>query len=597
MMRRLPRWRTIAGIAILSVAVATIPGYALTNAAWTEREFDVATVTALQCAGNTDLSSRATSRFLYGTVGGLPLDSVAGVTGIVSTNNGTTQTPVAGTPGASAAGTGYAAPLSASAINAAVLAGTSLSFPLTWPTGVYQQYARALDTGLSNSASGAVSNSGAIDTGAPGLSPGVGSLSLTTLPGIGTALGGLATVAVEVGAVASSASLDGCSYAWTGGTPTPVQLNRQYLLSSLRVNATSPTVAALFTTAGSVTNLVRADVTGEFGTNLTSGEAETAISASGLGALSASVTTGLLSPLLNTLNGTLGLLGVSLGVNGSSPLQAASTIVSVDLAPVVTLLTSSYNDGFVTVNLATGAITVDVAALSGGLNSRPANTELLTDAELVQVVNRVNAILEGRISAIRAALTTALESATVSVDLTVALKAGTVDVLSVRVGYAGTLQQFVDGTATTPLVTVTGPQITVLGSGAVQTILNNVGITTLLGGILGTVSSVTTTVLDTAQAQAFDELLGTQLDSVLTAANGLEDAALVVLAPLLADLGTLLSLTLNAQPDKANAVGTPSASPQSDEYFVSALRVGVLNGATSLLNVWLATSSVGANAT
>ncbi len=103
--------------------------------------------------------------------------------------------------------------------------------------------------------------------------------------------------------------------------------------------------------------------------------------------------------------------------------------------------------------------------------------------------------------------------------------------------------------------------------------------------------------LDTAQAQAFDELLGTQLDSVLTAANGLEDAALVVLAPLLADLGTLLSLTLNAQPDKANAVGTPSASPQSDEYFVSALRVGVLNGATSLLNVWLATSSVGANAT
>lgn len=597
MMRRLPRWRTIAGIAILSVAVATIPGYALTNAAWTEREFDVATVTALQCAGNTDLSSRATSRFLYGTVGGLPLDSVAGVTGIVSTNNGTTQTPVAGTPGASAAGTGYAAPLSASAINAAVLAGTSLSFPLTWPTGVYQQYARALDTGLSNSASGAVSNSGAIDTGAPGLSPGVGSLSLTTLPGIGTALGGLATVAVEVGAVASSASLDGCSYAWTGGTPTPVQLNRQYLLSSLRVNATSPTVAALFTTAGSVTNLVRADVTGEFGTNLTSGEAETAISASGLGALSASVTTGLLSPLLNTLNGTLGLLGVSLGVNGSSPLQAASTIVSVDLAPVVTLLTSSYNDGFVTVNLATGAITVDVAALSGGLNSRPANTELLTDAELVQVVNRVNAILEGRISAIRAALTTALESATVSVDLTVALKAGTVDVLSVRVGYAGTLQQFVDGTATTPLVTVTGPQITVLGSGAVQTILNNAGITTLLGGILGTVSSVTTTVLDTAQAQAFDELLGTQLDSVLTAANGLEDAALVVLAPLLADLGTLLSLTLNAQPDKANAVGTPSASPQSDEYFVSALRVGVLNGATSLLNVWLATSSVGANAT
>lgn len=597
MIRSLPRWRTIAGVAILAVAVATIPGYALTSATWSEREFAVGSVSTLRCLGNTDLSSRATGRFLYGTVGSQPLDSVAGVTGIVSTNNGTTQTAVAGSPGASASGTGYAAPITASAINGAVLTGTGVSLPLTWPVGVYQQYARALDTGSSNSASGAVSNAGAIDAGAPGLAPGVGSLSLSTLPGIGTALGSLADVAVSVGAVGSSASLDGCSYAWTGGTPTGAQLTRQYLLASLSATATSPTVAALFNTAGSVTNLVRADVTGEFGTAVTSGEAETAVSASGLGALTTSVSTGLLSPLLNSVNTSLGLLGVSLGVNGSSPLQSASTIITVDLAAVTTLLSSTVTDGVVSVNLATGAIAIDIGALSGGLNARPANTELLTDAELLLVAGRVNTLLEAQIAAIRTALTTALQAATVTVDLTVIVKAGLVDVLRVRVAYAGTLKQFVDGTSATPLVTVTGPQVTVLGTGAVQTILNAAGITTLLGGILGTVSSVTTTVLDTAQSQAYDELLGTQLDSVLTAANGLEDTALTVLSPLLTGLGTLLSLTLNAQPDQPNPVGTPSASPQTDEFFVSALRIGVLNGSTSLLTLWLATSSVGANAT
>lgn len=597
MIRSLPSWRRIAGVAILAVVAATLPGLALTNASWTDREYDVGTVTTLQCTGNTDLSSRATSRFLYGSLSGSSLDTVAGVTGVAVTNNGTTQTAVAGTPGAMASGTGYAAPLSATAINSAVLAGTAVSLPLNWPVGVYQQYARAQDTGTSNSASGAVSNSGAIDTGAPGLSPSVGSLSLSTLPGIGTTLGNLSNVALSVGAVASSASLNGCSYSWTGGTPTAAQLNRQYLLSSLNLTATSPTVAALFNTTGSITSLVQADVSTEFGTAGTNGEAETAISASGLGALTTAVSTGLLSPLLNTVNSTLAGLGVSLSVNGSSPLNQATTVITVNTAPVTTLLSSTITDGVVSVDLANGQIGVDIAALSGGLNGRTANTELLTDAEVLDIASRVNNLLSNQITAIRAALKTALESATVTVNLRVAIKAGSADVLSVAIGYAGTLKQFVDGTSTTPLVTVTGPTISVLGTGLVQTALTGLGITTLLGTVLGTLSAVTTTVLDTAQAEAFDELLGTQLDTTLAAAAALETTAVGVLNPLLVALGTLLTVTLNAQPDQPGGGAKPSSSPQVDEFFVSALKVSAVNGATSLLNLWLATSSVGANAT
>ena len=597
MMRSLPSWRRIAGIAILSVVAATLPGIALTNATWTEREYAVGTISTLQCAGNTDLTSRATSRFLYGSLSGSSLDSVAGVTGVVVTNNGTTQSAVAGTPGASASGSGDGGPLSATAINAAVLAGTTVSLPLTWPTGVYQQYARAQDTGTSNSASGAVSNSGAIDTGAPGLSPGVGSLSLNTLPGIGTTLGNLTNVALSVGAVASTATLDGCSYAWTGGTPTAAQLTRSYLLSSVNLNATSPTVAALFNTSGSITSLVQADVTTEFGTAGTNGEAETAISASGLGALTSAVSTGLLSSLLNPVNSALGILGVSLSVNGSSPAQVSSTVVTVNMAPVTTLLSSTITDGVVSVNLATGQIGVDVGALSGGLNSRPANTDLLTDAQVLDIGARVNGLLTAQIAAIRTALTTALQTATVVVNLTVILKAGSTDVMSVRVGYSGTLKQFVDGTATTPLVTVTGPQITILGSGLIQTALTSTGAVGILGTVLGTLSSVTTTVLDAAQSEAYDQLLGAQLDTILASATTLETTAIGALTPLLVAIGTLLTITLNAQPDQPGGGAKPSSSPQIDEFFVSAVKISAINGATSLLDLWLATSSVGANAT
>jgi hypothetical protein len=182
------------------------------------------------------------------------------------------------------------------------------------------------------------------------------------------------------------------------------------------------------------------------------------------------------------------------------------------------------------------------------------------------------------------------------VSLTVIIKAGSTDVLSVHVDYAGTLKQFVDGTATTPLVTITGPQVAILGSGLIQNTLASTGAVGLLTTVLGTLTSVTTTVLDTAQAEAYDELLGTQLDTVLASATALETTALSVLSPLIAAIGTLLSITLNAQPDQPNATGTPSGSPQPDEFFVSSLHLSAVNG-VSLLDLWLATSSVGPNAT
>ncbi len=598
MIRSLPSWRHVAGVAIVSLVAVTVPSVALTNASWNDVEFVAGTTSTMeQCATNTDLNSRSSARFLTGTLGSGPtnsLDTLAGVTGVVASNNGTAQSAVAGTPGASPSNGGYAAPLSATAINGVLQTGTSVSLPLTWPTGVYQQYARALDTGYSNSAAGAVSNSGAIDTGAPGLSPGIGSLSLSTLPGIGTTLGTLTDVSVAVGAVASSASLDGCGIAWTGAAPTTDELKRNYLVSSLNANLTSPAVAGLFNTTGSVTGLVQADLATEFGTSVTSGEAETAITATGLGALTTAVTTSLLDPVFGALNTALSLAGASLTVNGAGSSSASSAVISVDLAPVNTLLTSTTTDGVVTVNLANGQVTIDIGKLSGGLEDRPANTELLTDAQVLDISARVNTLLLARIASITTALTSALDAATVTVNLTVLLRGLGIDVLRVQVGYTGTLKQFVDGTATTPLVTVTGPTVTVLGSNAVSGILNSLGIAALLTGLLGTVSATTTAVLNAAQAEAYDELLGAQLTAVLSSATGLLTTAMGVLSPLLQAIGTLLSITLNVQPDRP-----PTSTAPNGQYSVSALRISAVNATTtsSLLNLWFATSSVGANAT
>jgi hypothetical protein len=596
MIRALPTWRHIAGVAILSLVAVTVPGVALTNASWNDTEFVAGTTETLRCAGNTDLTSRSAARFLTGTLGSGPtsnLDTLAGVTGITVTNNGTTQSAVAGTPGAAVAGTGFAAPLSATLINGALQAGTSVVLPLNWPTGAYQQWGEARDTGWSYSAAGAVSNSGAIVSPGPSyptLSPSVGSLSLSSLPGIGSTLGTLTDVALTVGAISSVAALDGCSYAWTGGTPTSAELNRDYSISSLTADLTSPALAQLFNTAGTVTGLVTADVDGEFGDAATSGEAELAIAATGLGALGTAVGGVLTTGVLGT---TLSTAGISLAVNGSSPSQVSSTVISVNLSPVTTLLSSTIDDGIVSVNLATGHVGVDIGLLSGGLNSRPANTELLTDTQVLDIAARVNTLLTNQIAAIRTALTTALDAATVTVNLTVALRAATIDVLGVSVGFTGNLKSFVDGTAASHSgVVVTGPQVVLLGSGAVQSTLNFLSIPSLLASALGTVASTTTAVLDAAQAQAYDELLGPQLTSVLSAATGQLTTAMWLLRPLLITIGTLLSITVNVQPDQA-----PTSLPANGVFSVSALRLTAINGATSLLNLSFATASVGANAT
>ena len=588
--------RRVAGFAAVAIVLAAAQGITSTNASWLDSEWDHGDVRALQCVGNTDLSSRATSRMFTGMTGSTELETLVGISGLTVTNDGTTTSAVAGTPGAVSLGAdAYDAPLSATSGGTA-LRGTSVSVPLDNGVGVYEQWAQAHDTGVSTGAAGAVTNTGAIDTGAidAGTAPTVGSLALSSLPLVGAPLSGLSDVGLTIGAVASSATLDGCSLAWSGGAPSSSQLQRAYSVSTLEAQLSSAAVASLFGATGTVPTLVSGAQTqlgSLFGTNSTTGTAESGIAASALTALTSAVTSAL---------GSIHVAGISVAVGTGG---ASSTTVLMDLSTVSSLLTGVLVDsaGGVSVDLASGAVTIDAAKqLPGGLNGQPANTDILTAAQLATAASRVGALLNARITAVNAALLAALNAATVTVqaDVTVAatvpiLFPSGVAALNVYMGYTGTIAQFAAGTET-----VSGPTVSALpGLGLISGLLS--AVTTPLTANLGAGLGVTTSVAAAVFSQAVTPITSTAA-SLLSMANAAAATTLTALSGSLAALSSVLSITLNSQPDRSPSPPFPVTAPQPNEYFVSALHIGMLDstvsGATSLLSLFLATSSVGPNA-
>ena len=584
----------VAGLAALAVVVAMVPGVRPTNASWVDAEWDAATLGSLRCSGNTDLSSRATGRMVTGMLSGTSLDGLVGITGLEVINDGTSSSAISGTPSATSLGSdAFHAPLSA-AVASAIFAGGSVSLPLNNGVGVYEQWAQAHDTGVSTGASGAITNTGFIDTGAiaGGTAPTAGRLTLSSLPLVGAPLSGLTDVVLNIGAVASSATLDGCSLAWTGGAPTASQLQRDYRISTLNAQLTSAAVRALFGPTGTVPTLVsgaQTQVTNLFGTVGATGTAEAGIAGTALTSL-----TGAVSTALSSIN----VLGISVAVGTGS---TTSTTIQLDMSTATSLATGTLVEpgGAISVDLASGVVTVDVEKLAvGGLNGRLPNTSVLTTAQLADVATRVSTLLTTRIAAITAALQAALATATVSVQTDVKVAATVpivapsgINALNVHMGYTGTLAQFAAGTQT-----VSGPTVTILsGTGIGGALLNPV--LSALTTNLGTASAVTTSVVAAVVAQAYTPISATISTAQTTAATAAGVTA-SALDSTLAALSSILSVTLNSQPDQTPFPNEPADAVQAGEYFVSALRIGVLDAPAGapLLDLFLASSSVGSNA-
>jgi hypothetical protein len=585
---------TLAGLIAVTVASATSITAAPTDAAWLDAEWDSAAVGTLDCGPDgSPFTTRASGKLLGGSLGSLNLDELAELDGISGVTDASGVSIAPPPPQSNSLGEyAYANPLTVTALSALQLSlGDTLLLPLNAGLGVDNSYVQVSPDGTSTGATGAVTDSGAIQTTAsqPGPNPPTfATLQLANIvqsalgQNLSTEIAGLADASLEVGAVASSATLDACAASWTGSILS--SLERQYAVAGVDLALTSPTVGTLVTgTAGTITGL-DATVEGLAG------------NAGVLSSLTAGIT-GSVNTLLNTL-------GLGLGSVTISDLD-----VSLDLTTVNGLLDDTISDdaGIVAIDLDGGTIDVDLDGLLGaaygtsGINGLPANTQLLVNDAVVNALTAATTqALVNWVDDLEVAIRAALQSMRVSAQVVVSVLQGAgppVASITLTIPEAS-LTALAAGT---PIVTSS----IALAGGAQCSI-----VTAILCGLLNTLTGGLTANIAASLGASLTTALFTPVTGVLATTR---TALLALTAPvvtLVADAtrglfgeNALLSLTANAQnsPNPENANPQPSwslpgpdaATRSTGQHDVAALR---LTAVGTLLQLDLARSSVGPSA-
>lgn len=562
---------SLAGVAAAALVVATVPAtVGLTVASWGDSEWVHAPAvgtSAFDCGTDTNYRTTSSGTFLSGQLLGIDLDDIAELRDIRTVRE-PGQPVVVDPPNAVDLGgtnpevSTYANPLAVSVLDdLAVLDLTGLSVGLpAGSTGAVNQYSQSSTLGTSAGAAGLVTNSGGVgvtSTTPDSELPEPATLQLSNVLG---PLTGVGDVSLEVGAVAASSALDWCaareSDEWGDGSVTGV--TRDYGIAGLDLVVDSPLVSGLVTEINDTVTDLNTAVTALSGVN---------------GGIANLVRTQVAANLP-------GLLGVNLGGN--------VTISNLDLTGAVqNLLTTPLTDGTVTIDLSAGTVSVDLASLLGdganGLNDLAPNTELLiNNAVLNPLVDRVGDLLDAWTTQVTQALTTALDNATVTIDLTGAisilgsgpnsgLQVATLDVdvnASIASIRAGTAPVTID-TDVVGVVTVVNIILGGLGLPTITTILSTLtsGLTT---GLLAPIAATLSTNLF-GLVTTLGSTLATAVNPVLTAVGGVFNA-----------LPSVLSVGVNVQPDQPNPLPgstfDPGAAPlESPEYAVSALRIGLVD--------------------
>ncbi|MGG7466233.1 choice-of-anchor G family protein, partial [Plantibacter sp. YIM 135347] len=466
--------------------------------------------TTTATAAPTD-ASEALGRFLQGQAAGINLDSVAAVQGALA------QNPSGVHPTAQD-------PLSASVLNAiSINLGDSLQ--LFGPNGVINlgavaQYASAQDNGDALAASGAVNDQGAISVGGSPTAPANANINLTNLltrVGVPTA-GILDTASVELGALSGQVSQ-------TGGA-TPVT---DYQIAGATLKLQSPLVKNVYTQLQGSVNSVQTVLNG----------------------------------LQATLNTALNLPALNLGVVSAAP------TVNVTVPNLSLLLpTGAVGSGTgVTVDLTTGAVTVDLALLLASdptlpdLNDLGPNTSLLSGPIGA-------AIAAGITAAITAQLTSVVSNVQAAVQAT-QVKA----VVQVKVLGANAVTLTLDA----PLSAIQDGSATFVATGAVANLLNTVL------SVLGLSLNQITTLLLNAVLQTVGGVFTALTTLNTTVTNITTGLAVNVVGPVLNIVRLAVDLTANAQP----AVGDLGAGSTT----VRAVQVSLVP-ALSLASIGLGSATV-----
>jgi hypothetical protein len=583
----LRRWKTagaVAGFTVTAIVAAAVPGVALTNASWNDTEWDHAAVGTENCATAANFTTRGAGKLIGGTLAGTNLDNVASLNGVTVTNGsgGLVATPA----GAIAVPTAdaFENPLSVSALNSINLSlGPLLQLPAVGANvGALNQYGEAHTNGSSVGASGVVSNSGAIDLGAPGVgTPTFGTLDLQTVLhqlGLDT-LSGLGDVNLTVGAVGSSVQLAGCNAMWTKSIYT--NLIRSYVIAGLTTNVNSPLVGDVVSSVNSATSNLTSTVTAVAGN------------------------TGLINTALGGITTNLGPVLTTLGLGTPT----ATLSASVNFSDLTTLLNSTVQDSghIVSINLANGTITIDTAALFGGtngLNDQQPNTQLLLNTAVINnLKTAITGALNNYVTAVTTAIDNDLDAATVSLHVAIPV---TIPVVGAGLGIAAdatnvSLASLEAGTA--PLtVTATcslGAALCAVPQPALQLLLN-------------TASTAIATAIEVPLAHGIHGAVDPLVSGLTTTLNATTGSIENLLAGVLGGLfgqGSALSLVVNNQNLPAPGSPTPamghpfpvwagSLTPASTtpsgtgQYDESALELTILSANVSLD---LARSSAGSN--
>lgn len=557
----------VAAVAAISLAATT----SITTAAWTDSEWVKSAVGVSSpgdCSTNSMFTNQAWARELHGTVLNTNLDTVAGVQGLTVLNNGTTAspTPVSAVlvPGTTDA---YVTKIPVTALGSSpVSVGLGLGVPVGG-LGTYTQWARSQKSGQAQGASGLVSDqTGAVDVA--GTAQGAGSAPKAASISLGNIVpASLSGVTLDVGAIASSSKVDSC--VMTNGWPmldTTPTVQRQYGIAGLDLTAAIPAVGTLSSSGASLVGTVPAQLNALLGT----------------GGLTTGISDGV-SALINPLLGTLSLGSISTTATLSAP----------DLTGVTAMMTESMTDGIVTVNLGTGTVKVNIAALTGssvtGLNGMEPNHAVVLDAATTTAVtSRVTALLDSWKNRVLAALTTALRAITLNATTNITLKLAGLNAatIGVKIGAATgastgiSLGDFLDGTATAPQVTA---NVIGLDLGGVVAALLGPITSALLTGTNNVVKTVlNATIFNTGLVAN----LGTSLQALIT-------PVINAVGPVLTAVRTLVAINVNVQPDQSWPGTKPAdVTAAAGEYKVSAIRVGLVDSA-GLLSLSLGSSSAG----
>lgn len=546
-----------AGVAAFTAVVVAVTWSSVTDAAWVSNEWvhagdpdGQAGMRTVDCAApDGAYATRGNGRVLSGSALGIDLDTLAQVTGVETTNDGSRAQVSPGTATDSGED-GYSNPLNVVVLQALELDLTEvLQLPLDNSTGVLGQYGQAQSTGLSSAGAGFVDGTGAISVKPGGGYPQLGTLRLSSLLDslgydLGTVLSGVADVSLEIGAVAGRASLDGCDYMW--GADIEDVLDREYLAAGLVTEIDSPTVGTLSQTVSGLVTTLNGAVAGLVGNG------------------------GVASELLT------GLLGVvDLGVVSTS--QSEITGATIDLTAVSDLATATRSDeaGAVAVNFGEGTIRIDTAALlaraypdeyGNGLNGLDPNTNILDDPAVVEELSEaLTEVLADWVDAVDDAVQAALDGLRIEAQLVVSV----ILLSTVNIAIDASLDELEAGDG----INATGGLVL---SGLVNGATGLIG-PVLAGIIRGTLPAVSAT-----------------LSSLDLAVDPLVEVVADVYSTLFLD--GIVAVTVNAQNDPSTGDAEPAdwAGLPDGRYDVAALRIGVLDALGDAdVRLYLGRASVG----